>query len=678
MNPKLTLLILCALSVSALNVLAQNFVVTSDTTVSDVQYENKATGTAALTNSGTWTFTGSNVTLTGTAASGNGQDGARFTGGGTLNLFSGTVDANHYGIYLSNTSAANVDATTITATGSGARGIDTSAQSAATITVTDSMIEVHGNNTTGINANSSTLTLTGGTITATGTSARGLYAGQPTDATITDTKIETQGDRTTGIFLSRAGTLTLTGGTITATGTAAWGLYAAFDITVTATNTTIEAHGNNAAGALAYITSTLNLTGGAITVSGSDTRGLIVESQSTGTLTGLTITAQGDNAIGLSAVNTSTLTATGGAIVTTGEAATGVRATQASTVRLSGLMVETTGYRARGLTVLAGGTDAATASTGIYDRVQILTYGDEASGVLLGDGIITGNTVAYNRAEFTDSVITTPGDGATGIVMSQPTGYTVNSQLILDHTTVSAEQGRALVIGDDGKTPVNFGSTTPDFAATDATFELILRNGAELNPADGNHAIFMDTKITGTLDNDPTMITGTQGRMVLTAQVTDAAINGSVAIQTSATATLNLAHSTLSGDTLADGSSSLTLSGSNGTVITGNLTVSDHAVINVTLSGSNNTLFGDIAQNDQAAITVILDHGATGTGGFDGGTLSVGGDSAWDFTKNSTTDRIDNHGTIHLGTTGNYIAHRSDTISGDGTWYFPIDSDTGA
>jgi outer membrane autotransporter protein len=671
-------LTLSALSASALNVLAQNLVVTSNTTVSDTHYENKATGTAALTNSGTWTFTGSNVTLTGAAASGNGQDGARFTGGGTLNLFSGTVDANRYGIYLSNTSAANVNATTITATGSGARGIDTSSQSTAT--VTDSMIEVHGHSTIGINSNGSTLILTGGTITATGTSARGLYSGmQGANATIIDTKIETQGDRTTGIFLSRDGnTLTMTGGTVTVTGSAAWGIYAALNSTATLNNTTIEAHGNNAAGALAYVTSTLNLTGGAITVSGSDTCGLIVESQAIGTLTGLTITAQGDNAIGLNAVNTSTLTATGGAIVTTGEAVTGVRATQASTVRLSGLTVETTGYRARGLKVLAGGTDAATASTGSYDRVQILTHGDEASGVLLGDGIITGNTVAYHRAEFTDSVIATTGNGATGIVMSQPTGYTANSQLILDHTTVSAEQGRALVIGDDGETPVNFGSTTPDFAATDATFELILHNGAELNPADGSHAIFMDSKITGTLDNDPTMITGTQGRMVLTAQVTDAAINGSVAIQTSATATLNLTHSTLSGDTLADGSSSLTLSGSDGTVITGNLTASDSAVINVTLSGSNNTLFGDIVQNDHAAITVILDHGATGSGGFDGGTLSVGGDSAWDFTKDSATDRIDNHGTIHLGTTGNYIALRSDTISGDGTWYFPIDSDTGA
>ncbi|MDR1145823.1 MAG: autotransporter outer membrane beta-barrel domain-containing protein, partial [Verrucomicrobiales bacterium] len=79
-----------------------------------------------------------------------------------------------------------------------------------------------------------------------------------------------------------------------------------------------------------------------------------------------------------------------------------------------------------------------------------------------------------------------------------------------------------------------------------------------------------------------------------------------------------------------------------------------------------------------AAVTVTLSDHATGAGGFDGGTLIIGGDSAWDFTKATTADHIDNHGTIHLGTTGNYLALHSDNISGDGTWYFPIDSDTGA
>ncbi|MDR1303596.1 MAG: hypothetical protein LBK76_00055, partial [Verrucomicrobiales bacterium] len=119
MNPKLTLLILCALSVSALNVFAQNLIVTSDTTVSGTHYENNGNSYAALTNTGAWTFTGSDITLTGTAASGNGQDGARFTTGGTLNLSSGTVNANRYGIYLANSAAAILDNLNITTTGSG-------------------------------------------------------------------------------------------------------------------------------------------------------------------------------------------------------------------------------------------------------------------------------------------------------------------------------------------------------------------------------------------------------------------------------------------------------------------------------------------------------------------------------------------------------------------------------
>jgi hypothetical protein len=75
---KLTLILtlLCTLSVTALNVFAQNFVVTSNTTVSGTHYENSASQ-AALTNSSTWNFTGSNLTLTGTGAD-HGYSGATF------------------------------------------------------------------------------------------------------------------------------------------------------------------------------------------------------------------------------------------------------------------------------------------------------------------------------------------------------------------------------------------------------------------------------------------------------------------------------------------------------------------------------------------------------------------------------------------------------------------------
>ncbi|MDR1146599.1 MAG: hypothetical protein LBK71_10760, partial [Verrucomicrobiales bacterium] len=239
------LLTLCALSVSALNVFAQNFVVTSDTTVSGTHYENNGANYAALTNSNTWTFTGSDVTLTGTAASGNGQDGARFTVGGTLNLFSGTISANRYGIQL-NTSTAAVNDTIITTAGnSGAHAINASGTS--TLTVTGGTITTTGSRSIGVRAenfvsvnlsgatvitvgdeayavgayNNTTLNITGGAITATGSDGRGVRS-QDSFATLTDTVLAATGtgEHSYGFHLAVTGTAILNNVKITARETA--------------------------------------------------------------------------------------------------------------------------------------------------------------------------------------------------------------------------------------------------------------------------------------------------------------------------------------------------------------------------------------------------------------------------------------------------------------------------
>ncbi|MDR1146380.1 MAG: autotransporter outer membrane beta-barrel domain-containing protein [Verrucomicrobiales bacterium] len=118
----LILTILSALSVSALNVFAQNFVVTSDTTVSGTHYENNATQ-AALTNTGTWTFTGSALTLTGTADSGNGQHGALTTGSNTLNLTDSVINAYRFGVLVSGGGTATLRNLSVNVTGTDTRGV---------------------------------------------------------------------------------------------------------------------------------------------------------------------------------------------------------------------------------------------------------------------------------------------------------------------------------------------------------------------------------------------------------------------------------------------------------------------------------------------------------------------------------------------------------------------------
>ncbi|MDR1145159.1 MAG: autotransporter outer membrane beta-barrel domain-containing protein [Verrucomicrobiales bacterium] len=194
MNPKLTLLILCALSASALNVLAQNLIVTSDTTVSGTHYENSSSQ-AALWNDGTWTVTGSDVTLTGTAATGNGRMGAYLSGGGTLNLSSGTVSANLYGIYLTNTSAGVLDNLVITTTGSGGHALLIT--NAATARVGQINIHTTGSVAYGLYATGSNSTLTVGDnaqISTNGDNARGILIQSRVVATFGDgLRVETTG-----------------------------------------------------------------------------------------------------------------------------------------------------------------------------------------------------------------------------------------------------------------------------------------------------------------------------------------------------------------------------------------------------------------------------------------------------------------------------------------------------
>jgi hypothetical protein len=112
-------------------------------------------------------------------------------------------------------------------------------------------------------------------------------------------------------------------------------------------------------------------------------------------------------------------------------------------------------------------------------------------------------------------------------------------------------------------------------------------------------------------------------------------------------------------------------------IIQGGITNTASGTLNVTLDAS--TLAGDIANTGGGATARTLANASTGAGGFTGGALNIlDPASRWTFAKNSTPDRIDNHGVIHVGGHGNYIAVHSDSISGDGAWHFPVDSDTGA
>jgi outer membrane autotransporter protein len=86
----------------------------------------------------------------------------------------------------------------------------------------------------------------------------------------------------------------------------------------------------------------------------------------------------------------------------------------------------------------------------------------------------------------------------------------------------------------------------------------------------------------------------------------------------------------------------------NDSSLTGNVTGTGQTTTTLDLNAG--ALTGDITQTGDASVTVTLDHASTGAGGFTGGALNIRDTaSRWTFAKNSTLNRIDNHGALDIG-----------------------------
>ncbi|MDR1146800.1 MAG: autotransporter outer membrane beta-barrel domain-containing protein, partial [Verrucomicrobiales bacterium] len=651
MNPKLTLLTLCALSVcfaakrlgirasvyllayfTALNVLAQNFVVTSDTTVSGTHYENKSTGTAALTNPGAWTFTGSDVTLTGAADSGNGRDGARFTAGGTLNFSSGTINANRYAIYLSNTSVAVVDDTIITTSADSGYGIDVTS--------------------------SSTLTLTGGIITTTGSAARGIYVSQQSTATVTDATIATHGDNAAGLYAVGTSALTVNGGSVTTTGTNAHGFYVGTQATVTATNAVISTNNDNSHGAYVVSNGTLTLTGGTITTTGSAARGIYMNQQATVTATDVTIATQGDNAAGIYATGTSTLTMNGGTITTTGSESQGIYASGSLfQLTVTNMDIITHGDAARGI------YDNRT-SEFIAEDLRITTYGVGSIGIGINGAVREDDTepvssITINRTTIethnasgiasggadimmtlSDVDVHTTGSDARALALSTgSTGH--NKTVILNRVNFNAEQGAGVSINKDN----NLYSVEALLAhTTDETYNLTVNDSTisgivsidiycyRSGTTEDGEVVVINMPVDSTITANNSDFTGDliQTGSSIHSEVNfnaDSTLTGNIITGSHAALTVTLNDSTVTGDAITQDDSALALSGSNGAIIIGNLTANADSTIALTLTGSDTTLTGDLTGNSDSTLEVTINDGGTITGDFianDNSSLNLG------------------------------------------------------
>ncbi|MDR1305738.1 MAG: hypothetical protein LBK76_11040, partial [Verrucomicrobiales bacterium] len=323
---------------------------------------------------------------------------------------------------------------------------------------------------------------------------------------------------------------------------------------------------------------------------------------------------------GIFVTGTSTLNVTGGVIITSGSYGYGVTLSNSSTGRLAGVAV----------TVLNEGDQVGVLAE-TYSTLTVVSSSVHTTGSAIAAALSSANGTLI----LEDTTLTTEGPAAYGLLV------TGNGTAEMTGGSASAAQGAGIgVIGSTSRVTVSGADIT-------GTVGLFVSNA---NP---NGDIRVDLGDATQVHNGVSIVNNSH----LTLSVTgNSSVDGEVTASGSSNSVINFDNSTLSG----------------------NVTASDHAVIDLTVSGSDSTLLGDIAQNDEAAVTVTLDDNATGKGGYHGGNLITGGDSVWAFTKDSAADLIDNHGIIHLGTPDNYIALHSDTISGDGTWFFPVNSDTGA
>jgi hypothetical protein len=279
---------------------------------------------------------------------------------------------------------------------------------------------------------------------------------------------------------------------------------------------------------------------------------------------------------------------------------------------------------------IAAGGDTGFVTVGA--NASITGSGTAAQGVW----VVSGGNVQLDQArlEITDG---------RGLVVE-------GGEIILTDSEVTAGTGIHLIKNNLSGGVLMTGGT---MTATSGAVINVTGSGTGNRPVNVTGAAFLNSGTGGLLAND-----GLDGLVEVEITQSDLSNAGGLAIGAG-----------------NDGVTNVTVNGGSG--FRGDITNSGSGTLALELNASS--LTGDVTNGGDGTLTINLDNASAGAGGFTGGVLNIRDTaSRWTFAKNSTPDRIDNHGVIHVGGHGNYIAVHSDSISGNGTWYFPVDSDTGA
>ncbi|MDR1303634.1 MAG: autotransporter outer membrane beta-barrel domain-containing protein [Verrucomicrobiales bacterium] len=473
--------------------------------------------------------------------------------------------------------------------------------------------------------------------------------------------------------------LTVTGGTYHGTDIALSaatdnrrGVYATSSAKLELNDTAIDVSGNDAAGAHIQYGTMFTFNNLAITVSGSKVSadgqyvaaGLRVwfnEGAALVSGTNLNVTTLNDNVNGIQVTN-GTVLVDGGSITTFGIGAKGLM-TYASvpyaTVQAENMMITTHGDGATAVTSISPGTYVTLVSdtiatfgvnaSGLYVAVGatleaidtvVNTSGVGAIGALVGYEDNWGGKIGDATLLLKDNRIETTGAAADGLKLG--VGVGVNQTVVVDGGRVMASEANGIGIAFADTAGTTSGSNT--YGVFSGTYDITVKNQAVIQGK--KNAVAVGTTTTGT---------------------------DGVTADVPTTVMIHVEDgSSLTGGIIAAGTADLTVDVNGSSALNGNVTASGSSAVNLTLSDS--TLLGDIAQNDKAVVTIILDDSATGRGGYNGGNLITGSDSTWIFTKDSHGNYGENNGTWNISDYEVIF----DNMTHTGTLNINVNTDTGA
>ncbi|MDR1304347.1 MAG: autotransporter outer membrane beta-barrel domain-containing protein [Verrucomicrobiales bacterium] len=423
-----------------------------------------------------------------------------------------------------------------------------------------------------------------------------------------------------GAYANNQASLSLTGGSVTTTGSGGGkhGVYLNNSSSGVLHDVAVATHNGNGVNVLN--TSTATISGDTITLTGTSGYGLNVSNTSSAFIERVVIIANNPEhfrGYGIVADNHSTVTGTNLTINTQGPRAYGLHVETGAMATIYATAITTSGSSGIGVMVNTV-ADGVVSVARLYD-VDITTTGEGAYGLSGGYSPHNGNAVIY----ATNVRVNTYGADAAAIYLdSSPDRLTV---LEIDGGAYAAADGAGLEISNRISDSVN-------------EYQVTIKGGAEIT---GTAALVV---------KETAAPTGQQTLVTISVEEASKLIGGAD-FKGSTNTTLNLDNSSL----------------------TGNVSGNDNAVVAITVSGTGSTIISDITQNDHAAVTVILDDGATGSGGYNGGNLITGKDSAWTFDKNSHGSYGENHGTWNLG---DYDI-TFDNLTHTGTINISVNSDTG-